>query len=183
MVYKLNGHDMSTILNLCIFRSESTSQAFLLTVSLIFNELKHLSPEDQAARLLKYTLCYDNMCNLDKLRAAKEPLPLPAPMDKMWSIIKKTVDRLHLRNHKNPMCKELYNPDKLLPAGYNTMAGEQTFAWMSRFKKIVNSMTQTHHLFYLHRMCLRRNRYTAICRKRGKCPVLPGINYNIASPQ
>lgn len=121
------------------------------------------------------------MCNLDKLHAARNPLPLNAPMNIMWTTIKKTVDRLHLRNHKDAACKTLYNPDKVLPDGYNTMAGEQTFAWMSRYKKIVNSVTQTHHLFYLHRMYQRRKKYTALCRQRGKCPVLPGINTNLAS--
>lgn len=147
----------------------------------MYNELKNLSLADQEARLSSYAVCYDNMCNLDKLRAAQEPLPLPAPMDKMWSSIVKAVDRLHIRNHKSAKCKDSYNPDKLLPQSYNTMAGEQTFAWMSRFKKIVNSMSQPHHLFYLHRMCIRRNRYTAICRQRGKSPVLPGININLSS--
>ena len=84
-----------------------------------------------------------------------------------------------MKNHKDKACTKKYNPDKVLPDGYNTMAAEQLFAWMSRFKKIVNSMTQTHHMFFLHRMCVRRNRYTALCRRRGIEPVLPGINVNI----
>ena len=58
-------------------------------------------------------------------------------------------------------CKELYNPEKLKEEhpGYNTMVCEQTFAWLSRYKKILNSMPKIHHHFYLHRMVKRRNNY------------------------
>ena len=43
----------------------------------------------------------------------------------------------HLQNHRNERCKVLYNPDKMkavIPHG-NTMTAEETFAWMSRYKK------------------------------------------------
>lgn len=30
-------------------------------------------------------LHYDNMCNLDRLKVAKVPLPLPAPYNQTWS--------------------------------------------------------------------------------------------------
>ena len=32
----------------------------------------------------KMTLAYDNMCNLDKLKVARNPLPLDKPFDEMW---------------------------------------------------------------------------------------------------
>ena len=44
-------------------------------------------------------LCYDNMCHLDGLKAAKEPLSLPPPYNQMWIDIKKIIDSLHIRNH------------------------------------------------------------------------------------
>ena len=126
-------------------------------------------------RINTLILAYDNMCHLDCIKAAKEDLPFPAPLDKLWKRIKKIVDRLHLQNHKDQNCKENYNPSTI-PESYNTMIAEQTFSWFSRFKKIANSMTQTHHLFYIHRQIQRRNRYTGLCRLRGTEPMLPGIN-------
>lgn len=116
----------------------------------------------------------------DSLKASKEDLPFPPPLNTMWRDIQKIIDRLHLQNHKQDKCKELYNPDKVLPEGYNTMVAEQTFAWFSRFKKIANSMSQTHHLFYIHRNIKRRNAYSSRCRQRGKEPLLPGINTNLS---
>ena len=121
-------------------------------------------------------------CNLDKLKAANAELPLPGNLKDMWQRIRKIIDRLHIKNHRNKCCQLKYNPENVLKAeekGMNTMAAEQLFSWMSRFKKIVNSMTQTHHLFYLHRMCQRRNRYTAMCRQRGVEPVHPGVNVKL----
>ncbi len=158
------------------FRSESPSQAFMITVNLIYQELKDL-PEDQVeSRLQDYVLAYDNMCGLDRLKAAKEDLPLPPPFDKLWQRITKIIDRLHIRNHKDEMCHRLYNPDSVLDEKKNTMAGEQAFSWLSKFKKMINSMSQTHHLFFLHRMIKRRNAYIARCRQRNTTPVYPGIN-------
>ena len=116
------------------------------TIKIIYEELKGV-PEDMLEEKLKnYFLVYDNMCHLDNLRAAKADLPLPDRFKSLWKVIKKIIDRLHLTNHVNPKCKVMYSPDQL-PAGYNTQAAEQTFSWLSRFKKIVNSMSQTHHLF------------------------------------
>lgn len=77
------------------------------------------------------------MCHVDGMKVAKKPLPLPAPFDKMWSAINKVIDSLHIRNHKDTECKKKYDPVKLkeqLP-GMNTMAAEQTFVWLARFKK------------------------------------------------
>lgn len=45
-----------------------------------------------------------------------------------------------------------------------------------KFKKIANSMTKLHCMFFVHRMILRRNRYTAKCRRENRTPLLPGIN-------
>ncbi len=115
------------------------------------------------------------MCHVDGMKVAKKPLPWSAPYDKMWSSINKVIDSLHIRNHKDAKCKENYDPIKLkeqLP-GMNTMAAEQTFVWLARFKKILCSMPKTHHLFFLHRIVVHRNRYTVSCYKRGLKPLLP----------
>lgn len=55
------------------------------------------------------------------------------------------------------------------------MAGEQTFVWASRLKKIVCAMTRLHQFFFLHRAVKRRNRYTELCYSKGKVPVLPKV--------
>ena len=151
----------------------------MLTIQMMYEELKDVPESELDKKIEDYILSYDNMCNLDKIKAANCDLPLPGKLKTMWQRIRKIVDRLHMKNHKSKCCQQKYNPDNVLKAeedNLNTMAAEQLFAWMSRFKKIVNSMTQTHHLFYLHRMCQRRNRYTAMCRRRGFEPIHPGVN-------
>lgn len=115
------------------------------------------------------------MCHLDGLKAARNLLPWPSPWDKAWMSIKKIIDSLHIRNHKDKSCQEKYNPVTLkeeLPEG-NTMAAEQTFVWLSRFKKILCAMPKVHHLFYLHQLVEWRNKYSVICYKNGKKPLLP----------
>lgn len=115
------------------------------------------------------------MCHLDGMKAAQKPLPLPSPWDKAWTSTTKIIDGLHIHNHKDTSCKKKYDPAVLkneLPDG-NTMAAEQTFVWLSRFKKILCAMPKVHHLFYLHRMVKHRNKYTVQCYKNGKKPLLP----------
>ena len=121
------------------------------------------------------------MCNLNKLRASKEKLPLPKPFDSMWHVINKCIDGLHIRNHKDKNCQEQYNPSQIgemhpdLADTRNTMAAEQTFVWLGRYKKIMLNMGKDHHLFFLHRMISRRNRYTSKCLQKGKSPLLPKV--------
>lgn len=120
-------------------------------------------------------VAYDNMCHLDGLRAAKNLLPWPSPMDKAWISVNKIIDSLHMKNHKDKECKQKYDPSHLkedMPNA-NTMAAEQTFVWLSRFKKILCAMPRIHHLFYLHRMIKHRNSYTVKCYKSNKKPLLP----------
>ena len=50
---------------------------------------------------------------------------------------------------------------------------EQTFAWQSRYKKVLNSMKRTHFHFVLHRLIKGRNRYTSLCYKENRKPLLP----------
>ena len=53
------------------------------------------------------------------------------------------------------------------------MCCEQTFAWISCYKEILNSTPKIHHHFYLHRMVKRRNDYISFCYRVGKRPVQP----------
>lgn len=121
------------------------------------------------------TLAYDNMCNLDRLKVAKMPLPFDPPLDMLWCNITKIIDVFHFKNHKSLECKMRYSPQKVKEKNpdYNTQAGEQTFIWVGRFKNILCSMNKTHHLFYLHRMVLKQNDYTAKCYAHRKKPILP----------
>ncbi len=122
------------------------------------------------------TLCYDNMCHLDNLKVAKKPLPLPGDLQFAWMDIKKSIDTLHTKNHKDPKCKVQYGTDHLDDT-MNTMACEQTFAWLSRFKKILCAMPKTHHHFYLHRLIKRRNKYISWCYSHGKRPIQPKVRH------
>lgn len=153
-------------------RSESPSQVFFI----LLHWLLSLLPSDSTS-LPPMILAYDNMCNLDRLRLARQPLPLPPPFDRVWMNLTKVIDRFHFRNHTSTECRTKYNPGCIKELeSLNTQTGEQTFIWAGRFKKIVCSMPKTHHLFYLHRMVLRRNAYTERCYIKNKKSLLPKTN-------
>ena len=132
---------------------------------------KHYSREERKNVIISY----DNMCHLNSLKVARQPLPLPGDLQYLWLDVVKIIDSLHLRNHKDSQCHELYNPQKIKSSDshYNTMACEQTFAWLGRYKKILLSMGKCHHHFFLHRLVKRRNRYISFCYKKGRHPVAP----------
>ena len=125
----------------------------------------------------KIILSYDNMCHLNSPKVARSPLPLPSDFSHMWLDVKKIIDTLHIQNHKDKRCRELYSPEsvKLENPNTNTMRCEQTFAWLSRYKRILNSMPKTHHHFYLHRMVKRRNAYIEQCYAHRRRPVMPNV--------
>ena len=60
-------------------------QVFIILLHWLFENLSSI-PEDQWSEVI---IAYDNMCHLDSLRIAKNPLPLPAPFDKMWMEVQK----------------------------------------------------------------------------------------------
>jgi hypothetical protein len=138
-------------------------------------ELKNSGTSDgEVSRRMEETvLAYDNMCHLNSLRASRKTLPLPAPFDKMWQSVGKVIDRLHLKNHKDPSCKVKYNPDSTLSKSCNTMAAEQVNVWASRLKRIMVALPYIHHMLFFHRMVKRRNSYTELCYKVGKQPIVP----------
>ena len=161
------------IFDLPFCRSESPSQVFLILIQWLLSLAKTNTIMGKDA-----FLAYDNMCNLEKIKAAKAPLPFPPPLDKLWLNLNKVIDVFHFANHVSPECREKFSPAKLKKEhpDYNTQAGEQTFVWIHRFSHILCSMNRTHHLFYLHRMVLRRNKYTSQCYLKGKKPILPKSN-------
>ena len=148
---------------LCFGRAEPPGQVFLLAIHYLYRRLQHI-PEEQWENFI---LSYDNMCNVCKMVCTKKPSPLEPPYDKMWLKITKVIDRLHLRNHKNKLCHELYNPEPLKEKypNLNTPVAEQVFTWSARFKKNLCAMPQERFLFYYHRMVVRRNRYTSKCQR------------------
>lgn len=158
-------------------RSESLGQVFLFTITWLYTALQGTDPQKWSEKWL----VYDNMCQLLRLKAARNKLPLPKPYDEMWNYINKAIDAFHLGNHKSDECKERLNPKRIgdmhphLKDTKNTSAAEQTFSWLGRFKKILSAMNKTHHLFYLHRLVVRRNSYTARCYKAGRKPLLPSV--------
>lgn len=86
------------------------------------------------------------------------------------------------------MCRTLYNPEKfteLFEGAYvkNTMAAEQTFSWLVKYKKQLNSMSRDRQIFFLHRIIVLRNRYIEDCLTTGVKVVGPGrrgfAEYNV----
>ena len=125
------------------------------------------------------TLSYDNMCHVDNLRVARQPLPLPGDLSHLWLDVNKIIDSLHIKNHRDRTCHERFDPAKVKEkhSSYNTMSCEQTFAWISRYKKIVCSMGKQHHHFFLHRMVKRRNKYISFCYANNKRPIQPKARF------
>ena len=153
------------------YRSESTSQVFLILLQWL------ICLHKQYGTLPHITLAYDNMCNLDRLKASKQPLPLEPPLDHAWENIEKVIDVFHFSNHVSSACRTKYSPAKLKEKNphFNSQAGEQTFVWVGRFRHILCAMKKCNHLFFLPHMVLRRNSYTCKCYVRGKKPILPKI--------
>ena len=51
--------------------------------------------------------CYDNLCNLERLKMLQKPLPLDHPKNNIWKKTSHIVDELHIQNHKRAECKTL----------------------------------------------------------------------------
>ena len=151
-----------------LFKSEGPAQVGLLQKYLGENIP---DPEDWK----NFFLSYDNMCHIDELNLLNKPLALSEPYKNMWQKIQKVIDPLHIKNHTRKQCKTLYNPQKVTEKykDGNMMQCEQTFAWLGRYKKILNSTPKTHFHFILHRLVVGRNKYTERCYQDGKRPLLP----------
>ena len=152
---------------------------FRFTILWLYCKFKGLeemeSDENIPEAISSICLAYDNMCHMDSLTISKVDIPLPSPFNEAWKLVSKVIDRLHLRNHVDPKCKQLYNPDHKISPEFNTMACEQTFIWASRFKKVMYAMPHVHQFFFLHRLVQFRNRYTEKCHRLRKTPILPKV--------
>ena len=116
---------------------------FIITLQWLLGVLNSI-PESEWGGII---LAYDNMCHLDSLIAARKDLPLDPPYDKMWNKVTKIIDSLHIKNHTDQKCLQKSHPE------YNLMCAEQTFTWLSRYKKILCSMNKTHHCFFSPPSC------------------------------
>jgi len=161
-----------TTLVLFLCRSESPSQVFYILLQWLLSLVQSTGDTHSIPPVI---LAYDNMCNLARLNAARTPLPFPPPLDQMWLKTTKIIDTFHVRNHISEDCKRLFSPAKVKQQypNMNTQAGEQTFTWLYHFRHILCVMPKVHHLFYLHRIVIRRNKYTGKCYRHGKKPILP----------
>jgi hypothetical protein len=116
--------------------------------------------------------------HLNSLRAGRKDLPIPAPFDKMWHSVIKVIDRLHLKNYKEPSCKVKYNPDNVLLKSFNTMAAEQVNVWARSLKRIMVPIPYVHMFFFLC-MVKRRDAYTQLCYRVGRQLVAPKSTKNV----
>lgn len=76
------------------------------------------STADIANAMSSTILVYGNtccMCHVDSLEVSEKDLPFVAIFYKVWSIITEVINRLHIRNHKDPRCKQLYNAEDEIP--------------------------------------------------------------------
>ncbi|XP_055352820.1 uncharacterized protein LOC129598789 [Paramacrobiotus metropolitanus] len=144
-----------------IYGSESPSQVFLILIAWMYLVLQGVPVEKWG----EIFIAYDNMCNLDKIRATKVLLPLPYPYNSLWiNGMTKVIDGFHLSNHKSGDCHTKYNPEHIKQIHpnletSNTQACEQTFSWLGAFQYALFQMPKYHQIFFLHRIVQRRNRY------------------------
>ena len=80
------------------YRSESPSQVFFIILQWLLSMINPLKPN--------VTLAYDNICNLDRMKVAKHPLPLPKLLDTIWIDVTKIIDVFHFPNHVSEKCKK-----------------------------------------------------------------------------
>ena len=108
---------------------------------------------------------------------AREPLPIRNFANLWTENLVKIIDNLHLHNHVRKSCHTDFNP-KILKAelpNANTMICEQTFAWLGRYKKILNVLPKHRFEFMLHRLIVHSNNYTEYCHLHHKYPHLPAL--------
>jgi len=144
------------------YSAESPSQVFLTILSSVYNHVvKNSVPVSEWKKIF---VIYDNVCNLNRIRAAQQPLPLPSPYDRVWMEVSKVLDVFHLANHTREECLTVYHPRNIKIAHptlkkRNTEIAEQTFAWLVRFKPVLNRVPRNRQLFYLNRLIKHRNAF------------------------
>lgn len=168
------------ILHLLLYRSESLSQVYVIVCKWLYQRLQSVNGNDWN----DIFLCYDNICNLCALKAFQADIPAEPPYNEMWKKITKIIDGLHIHNHTREECKVLYAPERFherFPekTSANTMVAEQTFSWLTKYKKQLCAMNKQNQLFFLHRLCVRRNFYNYKCLSEKKVPLVPQPRSNL----
>ena len=79
------------------YRNEGPAQVFLIVLTWLISEFGYKGRD----MWKQITIAYDNMCHLNNLRVARQPLPLPGDLKFIWSDINKVIDDLHIKNHKD----------------------------------------------------------------------------------
>ena len=134
------------------FRSESLSQLWLHRLDLVnrYPELNHT----------KTVTGYDDGCHW----WAYVSNPSRSHVSKAAKILSEQdviIDNAHLRGHKDPRCKEKFNPKKHPIAKHlNTQCAEQTFSWFHLFKHICRNMNRERYWIFMLGMLHERNKIT-----------------------
>ncbi len=93
---------------------------------------------------IHYTSEFSAVCHLKQLCVCvHKDLSFVRALWVLKCSIQVYMHALHIKNHRDERCHKLYSPH----AQMNTMACEQTFAWLSRYKKILSAVPKTHHHF------------------------------------
>ena len=92
-----------------IYDSEGPHQVAFILIKYLQLKLRGKTEEE----INQFYLSYDHMCAIDRLHLLRHPLPFEPPEDRIWLDIHKLIDPLHMKNHKNPRCEELYNSEVL----------------------------------------------------------------------
>lgn len=88
---------LTTNLSLCFVRSKSPSQVFAI-LTYLRSVLKDSDlPVEEWSKMF---VIYDNMCNLDWIRAAREESPFWSPKDRMRLEVSKVIDKFILGNQR-----------------------------------------------------------------------------------
>ena len=155
------------------FRSESLSQLWLHRLYLVdrYPEVDHA----------KTITGYDDGCHWWSFVTN----PKRSQVSKAAQILAQQdviIDNMHLRGHKDPSCKELFNPKNHPIAKFlNTQVAEQTFSWFHLFKHIGRNMNQERYWIFVFGMFHERNKVTI--RRRTSCRhqmkrALPSLDSN-----
>jgi len=160
-----------------LYRSEDPTQVSLPTIKFCSLIIQVCT----VAMISTIFLFYDNMCNLERLKLWDcNPKDFTKEARLGFSVfnrINKGVDALHIKNHVRVECRNEY-PKVIenLRSTFerpNTEAAEQTFVWLGRFKRLLNSMSKRKHHFFLHSLVRERNEYTEWCFSLNITPKLP----------
>ena len=156
-----------------LYKSESTSQVAVTTIKFCVLFVKTL----YITVLSSIFLFYDNMCNLERMKlwtSDKRKLTSQARLGiSIFNRVNKGVDALHIKNHVRHTCRNEYPKviEKLRETfkNPNTEAAEQTFIWLGKYKKILNTMDKRKHHFFtlpcqrkkrIHKILFRELHYT-----------------------